>query len=224
MISQLRQFLAKSPLYPRVIPFALFLLLTSCQGQFGPESAYWFYLAKTILGAWMIWIIWPLAAEMRWNLSWEGILVGIVVFIAWVGLDPITPEFTKPGTPWNPHTQFGENSALAWTFIITRLVGSGFIVPPLEELFYRSFLYRYFEKQDFLQVPLNRFSWTPFLVTVGAFALSHPADWLAAIFCGAAYQALVIYKGRLGDAITAHAVTNILLAFYVIWRNAWHFW
>jgi hypothetical protein len=34
----------------------------------------------------------------------------------------------------------------------------------------------------------------------------------------------VIRKKRLGDAITAHAITNALLAVWVVSRNAWNFW
>jgi len=46
---------AASPLLVRVAPFVIFLTLTFCQGKFGAASAYWFYLAKTLAGAWLIW-------------------------------------------------------------------------------------------------------------------------------------------------------------------------
>jgi hypothetical protein len=38
------------------------------------------------------------------------------------------------------------------------------------------------------------------------------------------YQWLVIRKQRLGDAMTAHAVTNLLLGGWVVWRDDWKFW
>ncbi len=52
----------------------------------------------------------------------------------------------------------------------------------------------------------------------------HP-QWLAGILCGLTYQGLVIRKGRLGDAMTAHAITNFLLGVYVVWKGgaAWKF-
>jgi hypothetical protein len=112
---------------------------------------------------------------------------------------------------------------LAWFFIAVRILGSTFIVPPLEEVFYRSFLYRYFAKQNFLSVPLNKFLPLPFLATACAFGFSHN-EWLAGIVCGAAYQWLVLRKNRLGDAMTAHAITNFLLGVWVVWRGAWNFW
>ena len=34
---------------------------------------------------------------------------------------------------------------------------------------------------------------------------------------------LIIHKKRLGDAITAHAITNFLLAVWVVWKGDWKF-
>jgi hypothetical protein len=97
------------------------------------------------------------------------------------------------------------------------------VVPPLEEIFYRSFMYRFIAKQEFLDVPLNRFLPMPFLATAAVFGFSHN-EWLAGVVCGMAYQWLVLRKNRLGDAMSAHAITNFLLALWVIGRGAWNFW
>ena len=107
--------------------------------------------------------------------------------------------------------------------MVTRILGSTLVVPPLEEVFYRSFLYRYIAKPDFLSVPLNRFLLWPFLATAAVIRFSH-FQWLAGILCGMAYQWLVLRKNRLGDAMTAHAITNFLLGVWVVWRGAWQFW
>lgn len=219
----MRKIFSASPAAVRIAPFLIFVLLTAAQGKFGVESTFWIYLAKTLLGAWMIFAARPFAAEMRWAISWEAIFIGILIFAIWVGLDPLYPHWQKNPAGWNPDLQFGENSAPAWLFITARILGSAFVVPPIEEIFYRSFLYRYVASKDFLSVPLNQFLPVPFLVTALVFGLSHN-EWLAGIFCGAAYQWLVLRKNRLGDAMTAHAVTNFLLGVWVVWRGAWHFW
>jgi len=220
----------------RVAPFIIFLALTFCQGKFGPASAYWFYLAKTLVAVWLIWEMYPLVSEMRWTISWEAVVVGIAVFILWVGLDPLYPKLSEitaklglskySGTSqsfWNPHAQFGQDSTLAWLMIVTRILGTTLVVPPLEEVFYRSFLYRYFAKPDFLSIPLNRFLPWPFFATAVVFGFSH-FQWLAGILCGMAYQWLVLRRNRLGDAMTAHAITNLLLGIWVAWQGAWQFW
>ncbi len=219
----LRKKLAASPMLARVVPFVVFLGLTFCQGQFGEGSRYWFYLIKTVVGAWLTWSVWPLVTEMRWKLSWEALVAGFVVFGIWVGLDGFYRKFGTGGTPWHPQVEFGESSALSWMFIVVRIVGSSLVVPPLEEVFYRSFLYRWIAKADFQSVLLGYFHWKPFLLTAIVFGFAHH-EWLAGILCAFAYQGLVCWKKRLGDAMTAHAITNLLLGFWVVWKGAWQFW
>ena len=219
----LRKLFSTSPVLARVAPFVVFLLLTAAQGHFGPASAYWFYLAKTLVGLWLIFEMRPFVAEMRWAISWEAVAVGVGIFALWIGLDSFYPHLMKGGATGNPQTVFGEKSTLARFFMAAHLFGMTLVVPPLEEIFYRSFLYRYVANQNFLSVPLNRFLPVPFFATALAFGFSHN-EWLAGILCGAAYQWLVLRKNRLGDAITAHAITNFLLGIWIIWRGAWQFW
>jgi len=222
-MSFLRKQLEISPVRARLVPFAIFLALTFCQGRFGESSRYWFYLIKTIAGIWLVREMWPLVPEMRWALSWEAVVVGVAVCVMWVGINDLYPKFSAADSPWNPHAQFPENPTLAWLFVCVRWLGSTFVVPPLEEVFYRSFLYRYLVKTDFLSMPLRQFHGLSFVVTAIIFGFSH-YEWLAGILCGLAYQWLVVRKHRLGDAMTAHAITNFLLGLWIVWRHAWQFW
>ncbi len=231
--ASVRKKLEDSPAKPRIAPFVIFLALTWIQGKFGPASVYWIYALKTFVGAWLIWATLPLVKEMRYCVSREAILVGVGVFIMWIGLDPLLKLIGLPNSypklagsdaePWNPHVFFGANTLAAWSFILIRTFGSTLVVPALEEVFYRSFLYRYVAKPRFHEVSFVYFAWTPMLVTAAIFASTHN-DWLAALFCGMIYQGLVLKKGRLGDAMTAHAITNFLLALYVVIFNQWRFW
>ncbi len=225
-----RDLLARSPAAARAVPFILFLGLTFFQGRFGEASNYWCYVLKIPVGVLMIWLMRPFVLEMRWAISWEAVVVGVAVFVLWVGLDPfypklhqIHPSLGKPGQDWNPNVQFGAGSTLAWSFCIARILGSTLVVPPLEEAFYRSFVYRYVVRPDFMEVPIGLFRWTPFLATAAVFGFAH-SEWLAGILCGFAYQGLVCWKNRLGDAMTAHAITNFLLGLWVVWKGAWQFW
>jgi uncharacterized protein len=217
--------LKASPLLARVTPFAVFLALTYGQGQFGEASKYWFYLAKTLVGAWLLWSWRGALPEMRWAFSVEAVVVGVGIFALWVGLDGLYPSVDqiiqkficpllrgvgleswcpKPATespPWNPFTQFGASSALGCF----------------------SFVYRYIVRQDFEAMPLGHFIWKPFLITSFIFGAAH-FEWLPGILCGLAYQWLVCRKGRLGDAMLAHGITNFLLALWVVGKGAWHFW
>jgi hypothetical protein len=212
-----------SPLLIRVVPFALFLIITTAQGHLGTSSQYWCYLTKVLLGVWMIRIMRPVVAEMRWRLSWEAVVAGVAVFVLWVGIDPFYRKLGGSGPAWNPFASFPGNAPLAWLIVAGRIAGSTLIVPPLEEVFYRSFVYRYIVRQDFLSVPLNHFKPAAFLAAAAVFGFAH-REWLAGILCAFAYHGLILRRNRLGDAMTAHAITNFLLGCWVVWKGAWDFW
>ncbi len=220
LLSKLRN----SPLWCRVAPFLVFASLTSLQGAFGEESKFWIYIAKSVLGAVMLWLIWPSIKELRWTFSMEAVIVGVLVIIVWIGLDPYYPKLPMGvQKPWNPNTAFGEGSPLAWFFIVGRILGSSLVVPGMEEVFYRSFLYRYIVRPEFESVPLTQFQRLAFVAAAVIFGFAH-REWLAGIFCGLAYQWLVLRKGHLGDAMTAHAISNLLLGLWVVYKEAWRFW
>lgn len=206
----------------RAVPYILFVLPIYLGGRFGLESFYWVYFGRTILGALLIWIMWPLVREMRYRFSWEAVVVGVGVLVMWVGIDSFYPHLLESNDNWNTF-QHLPSVELAWFFVITRILGSTLVVPALEEVFFRSFLYRWVVKPDFDSLPLNYFAWKPFLVTSLLFGFVH-SEWLAGILCGFAYQWLVLRKNRLGDAMTAHAITNFLLGLYVVWKGQWQFW
>jgi CAAX protease family protein len=226
-VSELKQ----RPVFVRAAPFIVFIALMVLQNQFQGAPRYWIYLLRTIVAGWMLWQFRRFISELRLKFSWEAIAVGLAVFVLWVGLAPLFEVIglksslvmkSKSGPPWNP-LAFFSSALLGWFFVIVRIVGSSVVVPPMEEVFFRSFLYRYVAKPDFLTVPLGQFLWTPFIVTSVLFGFVHH-EWLAGILCGFAYQGLVCWKKRLGDAIAAHAITNFLLGIWVVHRGAWHFW
>jgi uncharacterized protein len=223
-MSSFREKMQASPIYARVAPYVIFILLTFAQSLFGEAGKYWIYLGKSVVGAWLIWQMWDLVPEMRWNFNTEAFAIGVAVLIMWIGIDGLYTHIgDSDAKPLNPYVQFGEHSAFANIYIIGHILGMTLVVPPLEEVFFRSFLYRYFVRTDFLNLPFNRFHPTSFIVTSVIFGFEHH-EWLSGILCGFAFQWLVISKNRLGDAITAHAITNLLLGLWIVARAAWHFW
>jgi CAAX prenyl protease-like protein len=212
-----------SPALVRALPFCLFVLLTALQGRFGEASIYWMYLLKSLIGVALILFMRPFVSEMRWRCSWEAVAVGLGVFVVWVGLDPFYPKLAASSSAWNPLKAFPEHPGLAWMFVIGRILASTLVVAPLEEVFYRSFLYRWLARPDFTSLPLHHVAWPAFLITALLFGFAHH-EWLAGIVCALAYHGLVLRKKRLGDAITAHAITNFLLGLWVVWKGEWHFW
>lgn len=222
----LRAKLQTSPIHARVVPFVLIATFAFLRGPDSGEYRYWLYLAEMLVGLWCICEMRSLVPEMRFAVSWEAVAVGIFVFVVWIGLDPYYHKFSFLGdrqNPWNPFKQYGDGAAMGWFFVAVRTFGSALVVPPIEEAFFRSFLYRYFVRLDFMDMPFNRLHWLSLVVTSVIFGFLH-YEWLAGTLCGLSYQWLVLRKNRLGDAMTAHAITNFLLGIWVVRDGAWQFW
>jgi CAAX prenyl protease-like protein len=212
-----------SPVLVRVVPFAVFAALTMFQGRFGDASQYWVYTLKTIIGAWLLWLMRSHIKELKWAFSWEAAAAGVAVVVAWIGMDGYYPMLAERSGSFNPVRTYGNGSAMAMAFIGVRILGSSLVVPPLEEIFYRSFIYRYLIKSEFLQVPLNRLDWRAFLLAGAIFGIGHN-EWLPGILCAFVFQWIVLRRNRLGDAITAHATANFLLGIWIVARDAYYFW
>jgi CAAX prenyl protease-like protein len=228
MIASFRENMAKSPESARFLPFAIWVGITAL-AMGGGDMKFLSYVAKVFVGVWVVWEMRRFIPEIRWTVSWQAIVVGILVFVAWVGLDPFYPKNTllmkdTPESIWNPFARFGDSSLIAWGLIVIRIFGMTVLVPPIEEAFYRSLVYRYIVKYDFTKIALNHFDGVALVLTSVLFGFMH-FQWLPGILCGLAYQWLVIRKGHLGDAMTAHAITNFLLGVYVVWHGgeAWKF-
>lgn len=126
------------------------------------------------------------------------------------------PEPSGP-SPYDPEVC---GRALMWI----KLAGSAFVIAPVEEIFFRSYLYRWIQQGErWREVDLSRFNASAFVWTVGLFALEHSPRFAVAAACGAVYQ-LVAMKRGLAAAIAAHITTNLVLAAYVIYFGDWGFW
>jgi membrane protease YdiL (CAAX protease family) len=237
--------LTQSPALVRVLPFAVFIALTFIQDSAGEAGRYWIYLGKTLAGAAVLFALRKYISELEWRFSIPALVTGIVVFIMWVGIDGwyptttdlysnyICPALKKIGLAktcegaaarsWNPNATFGDGSPLSIFFILVRIAGATLLVPAIEEIFWRSFVYRFAANVSFDRETLGRFFPGAFIITAVLFGFEH-REWLAGILCACAYQGLVIWKKRLGDAVVAHAITNFLLGLYVVWKGAWQFW
>lgn len=96
--------------------------------------------------------------------------------------------------------------------------------PIAEELAFRGFLLRRLVAEDFEAVPSGRFTWPALLLSSVAFGALHGSRWIAGTLAGLLYGLAMTRKGKLGDAIIAHAVTNAVLAVYVLLSNQWQLW
>ena len=147
-------------------------------------------------------------------------MLGVLVLVLWVALEPEpTPEATA--TIPNALAQTPPAAALLW--LVARVLGSTIVVPIAEELAFRGYLLRRLIDADFTAVSPGQFTLLSFLVSSVAFGALH-GRWLPGILAGMIYAAAQYKRGKVSDAIVAHAVTNGLLAVYILAFGAWQFW
>jgi exosortase E/protease (VPEID-CTERM system) len=152
--------------------------------------------------------------------SLEAVAIGVVVFAVWIALvprhDPTASRSLTEGL-----SALGQPLALAW--IVARILGSVVIIPIVEELAFRGYVLRRLIARDFSEVPFTSLTFVSFVVSSLAFGLMHSAP-LAGTLAGMAYALAQYRRGRIADAIVAHAVTNGLIAIDVLANGAWALW
>lgn len=150
--------------------------------------------------------------------------MGLVVAVLWIAPEYSTfyLKYCTYGAGATTTTSPYEPAVCGWGLTYAKLFASAFVIAPIEEVFFRSFLYRRIQAVDFTKVPHNRFDLSAFLWMVLIFSLEHNRI-LAAAMAAAVYGWLYLRWG-LGAAVTAHVVTNFALGAYVIVFNQWGFW
>jgi CAAX prenyl protease-like protein len=205
---------------PFVAPFFLFTAFLVVDSFF-PDQHYALYPIKTLaVGTVILWF-WRSLPNLKPTAPLLSLLVGILGAALWIGLDPLLVHYAQPLVGRNPFALYPGSEA--WVLFGFRLLGIALIVPIMEELFWRGFLMRWLIQDDFTKVPLGRYRPVSFFVTTAFFAAEHGAEWPLGAVVGLLYGAWFIRTKSLGDVMTAHGVTNLLLALYCLVSNDWHF-
>jgi exosortase E/protease (VPEID-CTERM system) len=166
-----------------------------------------------------LWLYRRYYGDLRWVWSWTPIALGVLVFVLWVALEPPPDPQTADAIP-NALAQMHWAAAALW--IASRVLGSTLVVPVVEELAFRGYLLRRLISSDFTAVSARQVTAGSFLISSAAFGMLH-GRWVAGILAGMLYAVAQYRRGRVGDAIVAHATTNGLLAIYVLIFGHWYF-
>jgi exosortase E/protease (VPEID-CTERM system) len=154
---------------------------------------------------------------LRWQLHWESVAIGVVVFVIWLVLAR-GGDAQASSQLQHALRRIGPGLAAAW--LGARLIGTVLVVPFVEELAFRGYLLRRLSAADFDNVDARKPAVIAGIVSSLAFGLLH-ADWLAGAVAGAAFAFAQQRRGRVTDAIIAHAVTNLLLALDALVLGGW---
>ncbi|QGZ43274.1 hypothetical protein IP92_00768 [Pseudoduganella flava] len=217
------------PSTARILPFATymaFIALADLLARLGwsDEALRWLYPAKTAAVVGLLWMYRHHYTELAWRtLRWSqaaaAVVVGVVVLVLWVNLDAAWMQ-VGASAGFNPTNAAGR---IDWLLVAIRVAGAALVVPVMEELFWRSFLMRWIEQRQFLNVYPARVGTMAVVVSVILFGVEHNL-WFAGIVAGAAYSLLYIKSGNLWSAVLAHATTNGLLGVWVVVTANWTYW
>jgi CAAX prenyl protease-like protein len=194
----------------------------------------WIYTLKILLTTAAIIFVLPGYREFPLRLSPLAVAAGAVGVIVWVGLCRLNIEqrllvplglarFIDLGTRsgFNPLEELQENPTWAWGFLAIRFAGLALVVPLAEEFFLRGFLMRFVVDARWWEVPMGKANtWAVVLATLVPM-LMHPAELLAAAAWFSLITWMYLRTRNVWDCVLAHAVTNLLLGFYVV---AWDQW
>jgi len=208
---------------PYVLPFGLYLAFLAVQT---PERLPWLYPLKTVVVAACLVYFRKAYEELQPRFSALAVLVGAVAIVIWIAIDPYYPGLSRllggdEPTPFDPATIADATRRLV--FIVFRVMGAVLVVPVMEELFWRGFLIRWLDNDDFKAVPVGSYSPRSFAITTALFAVEHE-QWLAGLVCGALYNGLLYRTRSVTACVIAHATSNALLAGWVLSRGDWSFW
>lgn len=218
-----------SPIFVRSLPFGLYialLVLESLLPDWAPGfDVRWLYPLKAGLVAMALAVLWRQYGELKsYALPFKhlflSVMVGILVLVLWVNLDAGWMLLGEVGEGFNPVDESGQ---IDWLLVGFRIAGAALVVPIMEELFWRSFIQRWIQQSDFLNLNPARIGLKALFIASALFAVEHH-QWLAGLVAGLAYGWLYIRTRNLWAPIIAHAVTNGALGAYVVATGRWSFW
>jgi CAAX prenyl protease-like protein len=163
-----------------------------------------------------------------WRFGWLGPAAGVAVFGMWILAQRWTTWIQPDG---NGDAGAGLAAGLAdlphWSrmaWLAARSVAATITVPVAEELAFRGYLARRVMSADVESVSLRRLGAVALAVSSLAFGLMHGKMWIAGTLAGLVFALVARRRGRLGEAVAAHATANLLIAVWVLARGDYSLW
>jgi CAAX prenyl protease-like protein len=208
-----------------IAPFAVFIALRWL--PFPPE---WLAPVRFVLVAATLAALSRRAMPGRPGFAAGSILLGAAVLAIWIGPDLLWGQRYREFVLFhNGVTGAARSSLPAYLklnsgFIAVRVLESAILIPIIEELFWRGWLMRWAIRSDFESVPVGQYTALSFWAVALLFAAEHGPYWEVGLMAGVAYNWWAVRTRNLADCMLAHAVTNALLAGYVLVFDQWQYW
>lgn len=208
-----------NPVIVYCLPLGLQLLCGMTTGAF-VHHVDWLYGVRVIAvgaGLYLTWRWLPKLAPAGWLVP---TVIGGAAFGIWTWFEP-APDAARVALAQTELAGAGAVTYGAW--IAARLVGSVLLVPIAEELAFRGFLLRRLIDPQFEDVAFTRWTTVSVLASSVVFGALHD-NWIGGGLCGVLYAYAQVRRGAVGDAILAHAVTNLLVAVATVGFGRWALW
>lgn len=203
-----------------LLPF-LAILAASLVSKAASGNFEWLYPLRFVVAAIVLWHFRSELKKLDWRFGWVAPLTGVAVFLVWVA--PFRWAHGSSASPLGSAlAALSPAARLAW--IAFRVAAAVITVPIAEELAFRGYLARRLVDREFDRISFSRLTILPVAVSSVAFGLMHGQHWMVGIVAGLAYALALRWRGRMGDAFAAHAVSNLLLAAWVLSRGDWAQW
>jgi exosortase E/protease (VPEID-CTERM system) len=176
----------------------------------------WLYPLRFIAAAITLWYFRSEYRKLDWRFGGMAPAIGAGIFLLWIA--PALWMHERPASPLGPAlAALSPSMRAAWVFF--RIAAAIITVPIAEELAFRGYLARRIISRNFDEASFRSLTAFSVCLSSAAFGVMHGSHWFVGIVAGLAYAVVLKWRGRIGDAIVAHATSNLLLAAWVLIRG-----
>jgi len=205
---------------PYLVPF-LAVLATALISRGASAGFEWLYPLRVLVAVGTLWCFRRSYQKLDWHAGWLAVVTGVAVSCIWIALDVIAGGQAFQGIP----DAFSRSSPFArFTWLAFRVFGAVVAAPITEELAYRGFLMRRLISRSFESVSWARFSWIAIIISSVAYGALFGRQWLGGTIAGCLFALVLVWRGRIGEAVAAHSVANGIVAVWVIVSGNWRIW
>jgi exosortase E/protease (VPEID-CTERM system) len=206
----------------------LAVLAAGLLAQAASDGFEWMYALRLIAALAVFYAYRRHYLRMDWRFGWLGPAAGVLVFALWIALDHAIGRdaATSNGVVLTGVAEglarLSHFQRVAW--IAVRILAAVTTVPIAEELAFRGYIARRILSANVESVSFGNLSLVAVLASSLAFGILHGRMWLAGTLAGVVFALVAKLRGRLGEAVAAHATSNLLIALWVMARGNYSLW
>jgi exosortase E/protease (VPEID-CTERM system) len=187
-----------------IVPFLAFMLSGLFVHTFSQTPEVWYGIQVAAMAV-ALWVFRKPILALNRDLDLFACGAGVLVAVGWIAT-------AETADPYGSLAEFGALAMAVW--VVLRVIGTAILVPIVEELFFRGYLFSLIDDGTVLRRGLAIF------ITTAGFAALHSRP-IAAALAGIVFAIVLLRRGRTFDAILAHAVANTLIALAALAAGQW---